>query len=69
MTASPITVWLPDARLAALMGGLPDGLTADVWDGGEQVPASAAARASGFFPWVVSTKEAAPAAALECSAR
>jgi phosphoglycerate dehydrogenase-like enzyme len=43
MTSSPITVWLPDARLVALMGGLPDGLTADVWDGGEQVPASAAA--------------------------
>ena len=36
-----ITVWLPGADSLALMGGLPDGMTADVWTGGEQLPDSA----------------------------
>jgi phosphoglycerate dehydrogenase-like enzyme len=36
-----ITVWLPEPDSVALMGGLPDGMTADVWTGGEQLPDSA----------------------------
>jgi hypothetical protein len=36
-----ISVWLPEPDSAALMGGLPDGMTADVWTGGEQLPNSA----------------------------
>jgi hypothetical protein len=36
-----ITVWLPRPDSAALMGGLPAGMTADVWTGGEQLPDSA----------------------------
>jgi phosphoglycerate dehydrogenase-like enzyme len=36
-----ITVWLPEPDSAALMGGLPAGMTADVWTGGEQLPDSA----------------------------
>ena len=39
MTA-PITVWLPDAQAEAIMGGLPDGMRADVWTGGLDLPAS-----------------------------
>jgi phosphoglycerate dehydrogenase-like enzyme len=38
--ASTITVWLPTADSAELMGGLPDGMTADVWTGGERLPDS-----------------------------
>ncbi len=38
--ASTITVWLPAADSAELMGGLPDGMAADVWTGGEQLPDS-----------------------------
>jgi phosphoglycerate dehydrogenase-like enzyme len=40
-TASMITVWLPGPGWAEAMGGLPDGMTADVWTGGEQLPDSA----------------------------
>jgi phosphoglycerate dehydrogenase-like enzyme len=36
-----ITVWLPEPDSVALMGGLPAGMTADVWTGGEQLPDSA----------------------------
>jgi len=41
MTSSMIKVWLPNPEAAELMGGLPDGLAADVWTGGEQLPDSA----------------------------
>jgi phosphoglycerate dehydrogenase-like enzyme len=41
MTSSMIKVWLPTPEAAELMGGLPDGLAADVWTGGEQLPDSA----------------------------
>jgi phosphoglycerate dehydrogenase-like enzyme len=41
MTSSMTVVWLPEARLTTLMGGLPDGMTADVWEGGERLPDSA----------------------------
>jgi phosphoglycerate dehydrogenase-like enzyme len=40
-TAQTIRVWLPDPGWVEAMGGLPDGMTADVWDGGEQLPDSA----------------------------
>jgi phosphoglycerate dehydrogenase-like enzyme len=36
-----IQVWLPEPDSVALMGGLPDGMAADVWTGGEQLPGSA----------------------------
>src|SRR5579875_3693179 len=36
-----IRVWLPEARSAADMGGLPDRFAADVWAGGEPLPGSA----------------------------
>ncbi len=39
--ASLITVWLPGPDSAELMGGLPGGMTADVWTGGEELPDSA----------------------------
>ena len=41
MASSAIRVWLPGPDSVALMGGLPDGVTADVWTGGEQLPGSA----------------------------
>jgi phosphoglycerate dehydrogenase-like enzyme len=41
MTARTIKVWLPEAGWVDAMGGLPDGMTADVWSGGEQLPDSA----------------------------
>jgi hypothetical protein len=41
MASRHIRVWLPGPDSAALMGGLPDGMTADVWTGGEQLPDSA----------------------------
>ena len=41
MASSTIRVWLPGPDSVALMGGLPDGMTADVWTGGEQLPDSA----------------------------
>src|SRR5258708_37496301 len=41
MASSTIRVWLPEQDSVALMGGLPDGMTADVWTGGEQLPDSA----------------------------
>jgi phosphoglycerate dehydrogenase-like enzyme len=34
-------VWLPEPDSVAVMGGLPDGMIADVWTGGEQLPESA----------------------------
>jgi hypothetical protein len=40
-TASTITVWLPRPGWVEAMGGLPGGMTADVWTGGEQLPDSA----------------------------
>jgi phosphoglycerate dehydrogenase-like enzyme len=40
MTARTITVWLPEAEWVEAMGGLPDGMTADVWTGGERLPDS-----------------------------
>lgn len=36
-----IRVWLPAPDSADMMGGLPDGMVADVWTGGEQLPDSA----------------------------
>ena len=36
-----IRVWLPGPDSVAQLGGLPDGMAADVWDGGEQLPESA----------------------------
>jgi len=36
-----IRVWLPDQDAVSLMGGLPAGMAADVWTGGEQLPDSA----------------------------
>jgi len=42
MASSMITVWLPEADTAEQMGGLPDGLAADVWTGDEPLPDSAA---------------------------
>jgi phosphoglycerate dehydrogenase-like enzyme len=39
--ARTITVWLPRPGWAEKMGGLPDGMTADVWSGGDQLPDSA----------------------------
>jgi phosphoglycerate dehydrogenase-like enzyme len=41
MASTDIRVWLPGPDSAALMGGLPAGMTADVWTGGEQLPDSA----------------------------
>ncbi len=41
MTSSTIKVWLPTPEAAELMGGLPEGIAADVWTGGEQLPDSA----------------------------
>ena len=35
-------MWLPGSVSADVAGGLPDGMTADRWDGGEQLPDSAA---------------------------
>jgi phosphoglycerate dehydrogenase-like enzyme len=40
-TARTIKVWLPGPGWVETMGGLPDGMTADVWTGGEQLPDSA----------------------------
>jgi phosphoglycerate dehydrogenase-like enzyme len=40
-TARTIRVWLPEPGWAEAMGGLPDGMTADVWTGGELMPDSA----------------------------
>jgi phosphoglycerate dehydrogenase-like enzyme len=40
-TARTIRVWLPESGWAEAMGGLPDGMTADVWTGGELMPDSA----------------------------
>jgi phosphoglycerate dehydrogenase-like enzyme len=39
--ASTIRVWLPSPDSAELMGGLPGGMTADVWTGGDDLPDSA----------------------------
>ncbi len=36
-----IRVWLPDPDSVALMGGLPDGMVADVWTGDKHLPDSA----------------------------
>ena len=36
-----IKVWLPGPYWVAAMGGLPGGMTADIWTGGEELPASA----------------------------
>jgi phosphoglycerate dehydrogenase-like enzyme len=41
MAPEMIRVWLPEPDAASLMGGLPDGLVADVWTGDEQLPDSA----------------------------
>jgi phosphoglycerate dehydrogenase-like enzyme len=41
MASEMIRVWLPEPDAAALMGGLPDGMVADVWTGDEQLPDSA----------------------------
>jgi len=41
MASLPIRVWLPAPDSAELMGGLPDGMAADVWTGGEELPDSA----------------------------
>jgi phosphoglycerate dehydrogenase-like enzyme len=40
-TARTIKVWLPEPGWVEAMGGLPGGMTADVWTGGEQLPDSA----------------------------
>jgi phosphoglycerate dehydrogenase-like enzyme len=36
-----IRVWLPTPDAVEVMGGLPDGMVADVWTGGDQLPDSA----------------------------
>ena len=41
MASSTIRVWLPSQDAVSLMGGLPAGMAADVWTGGEQLPDSA----------------------------
>jgi len=41
MASSTIRVWLPAQDSADVMGGLPDGMVADVWTGGEELPKSA----------------------------
>ncbi len=41
MASTDIRVWLPGPESVALMGGLPDGMAANVWTGGEQLPDSA----------------------------
>jgi phosphoglycerate dehydrogenase-like enzyme len=41
MASSTIRVWLPEQNAVSEMGGLPDGMVADVWTGGEQLPDSA----------------------------
>jgi phosphoglycerate dehydrogenase-like enzyme len=41
MASSMIKVWLPEADSVAQMGGLPDGMIADVWTGDRHVPDSA----------------------------
>ena len=41
MASSMIRVWLPEQDAVSLMGGLPAGMVADVWTGGEQLPDSA----------------------------
>ena len=41
MASSTIRVWLPEQDAVSLMGGLPDGMVADVWTGGEQLPEDA----------------------------
>jgi phosphoglycerate dehydrogenase-like enzyme len=40
MASSMIKVWLPDQGAISLMGGLPAGMAADLWTGGEQLPDS-----------------------------
>lgn len=40
-SAPPIVIWLPDPGAEAIMGGLPDGMRADIWTGGPDLPASA----------------------------
>jgi phosphoglycerate dehydrogenase-like enzyme len=41
MTATTITVWLPDPGWVKTMGGLPEPMTADVWTASEELPDSA----------------------------
>jgi phosphoglycerate dehydrogenase-like enzyme len=41
MVSSTIRVWLPEQDAVSEMGGLPDGVVADVWTGGEELPDSA----------------------------
>jgi phosphoglycerate dehydrogenase-like enzyme len=41
MVSSTIRVWLPEQDAVSEMGGLPDGMVADVWTGGEELPDSA----------------------------
>jgi len=41
MVSSTVRVWLPEQDAVSEMGGLPDGIVADVWTGGEELPDSA----------------------------
>jgi len=41
MGSSTIRVWLPEQDAVSLMGGLPDGMVADVWTGAKKPPGSA----------------------------
>jgi phosphoglycerate dehydrogenase-like enzyme len=41
MASSTIRVWLPEQDAVSVMGGLPDGMVADVWTGGKKLPDSA----------------------------
>jgi phosphoglycerate dehydrogenase-like enzyme len=41
MAPEMIKVWIPEAGSATLLAALPDGMTADVWNGGEPLPDSA----------------------------
>jgi phosphoglycerate dehydrogenase-like enzyme len=41
MVSSTIRVWLPEQDAVSEMGGLPDGMVADVWTGGKKLPDSA----------------------------
>jgi phosphoglycerate dehydrogenase-like enzyme len=41
MVSSTVRVWLPEQDAVSEMGGLPDGMVADVWTGGAELPDSA----------------------------
>lgn len=52
-TARTITIWVPEPGWAEAMGGLPGGMVADVWTGGEQLPDSVGEVEVVVFPFGV----------------